>query len=71
MWGYRAKISRTPGVAESRGSTMAAAPPLVAELRAYITERFQKQETGKSILVSCVSFGFRHARSCSATWAPT
>ena len=32
----------------------------VHELRAYITERFQKQETGKSILVSCVSFGFRH-----------
>ena len=31
----------------------------VHELRAYITERFQKQETGKSILVSCVSFGFR------------
>jgi UPF0042 nucleotide-binding protein len=31
----------------------------VHELRAYITERFQKQKTGKSILVSCVSFGFR------------
>jgi UPF0042 nucleotide-binding protein len=31
----------------------------VHELRAYITERFQKQETDKSILVSCVSFGFR------------
>ena len=32
----------------------------VHELRSYVTERFQKQETGKSILVSCVSFGFRH-----------
>jgi RNase adapter protein RapZ len=33
----------------------------VHELRAYITDRFQKkQETSKSILVSCVSFGFRH-----------
>ena len=32
----------------------------VHELRSHITERFQKQESGKSILVSCVSFGFRH-----------
>jgi UPF0042 nucleotide-binding protein len=32
----------------------------VHELRAYITERFQKHQTGKTILVSCVSFGFRH-----------
>jgi RNase adapter protein RapZ len=32
----------------------------VHELRSYVTERFQKQESGKSILVSCVSFGFRH-----------
>jgi UPF0042 nucleotide-binding protein len=32
----------------------------VHELRAYITERFQKQESDKNILVSCVSFGFRH-----------
>ena len=32
----------------------------VHELRAHITERFQKQESGKNILVSCVSFGFRH-----------
>jgi len=32
----------------------------VHELRSYVTERFQKQETGKSTLVSCVSFGFRH-----------
>ena len=32
----------------------------VHELRAYITERFQKQETDKNILVSCVSFGFKH-----------
>jgi UPF0042 nucleotide-binding protein len=31
----------------------------VHELRAYITERFRKQESGKNILVSCVSFGFR------------
>jgi len=31
----------------------------VHELRAYITERFHKQESGKNILVSCVSFGFR------------
>src|SRR5438309_634036 len=32
----------------------------VHELRAYITERFQQQETDKNILVSCVSFGFKH-----------
>jgi UPF0042 nucleotide-binding protein len=32
----------------------------VHELRAHITERFQKQTSGKNILVSCVSFGFRH-----------
>jgi UPF0042 nucleotide-binding protein len=32
----------------------------VHELRSYITERFRKQESGKDILVSCVSFGFRH-----------
>lgn len=32
----------------------------VHELRAHITQRFQKQESGRNILVSCVSFGFRH-----------
>src|SRR6202047_1071348 len=32
----------------------------VHELRAHITEGFQKQESGNNILVSCVSFGFRH-----------
>ena len=32
----------------------------VHELRAHITERFREQAPGKSILVSCVSFGFRH-----------
>ena len=32
----------------------------VHELRAHITERFREQSTEKSILVSCVSFGFRH-----------
>ena len=32
----------------------------VHELRSYITERFHKEETDKNILVSCVSFGFRH-----------
>ncbi|MGA9039617.1 MAG: RNase adapter RapZ [Terriglobales bacterium] len=33
----------------------------VHELRSHIIERFQKQqESGKNILVSCVSFGFRH-----------
>jgi UPF0042 nucleotide-binding protein len=32
----------------------------VHELRAHITERFKKRESGKNILVSCVSFGFRH-----------
>lgn len=32
----------------------------VHELRAHITERFQKQEAGNNILVSCVSFGFKH-----------
>jgi len=31
----------------------------VHELRAHIHERFQEQASGKSILVSCVSFGFR------------
>jgi UPF0042 nucleotide-binding protein len=31
----------------------------VHELRAYVTDRFHKKETSKSILVSCVSFGFR------------
>jgi len=31
----------------------------VHELRAYITERFHKRESGQNILVSCVSFGFR------------
>jgi UPF0042 nucleotide-binding protein len=32
----------------------------VHELRAHITERFQEQASEKNILVSCVSFGFRH-----------
>ena len=32
----------------------------VHELRAHITERFHEQASEKSILVSCVSFGFRH-----------
>lgn len=32
----------------------------VHELRAYITERFQHSQSGKNILVSCVSFGFKH-----------
>jgi UPF0042 nucleotide-binding protein len=32
----------------------------VHELRAHITGRFQERTTGKSILVSCVSFGFRN-----------
>lgn len=32
----------------------------VHELRAYVTERFQKRESEKSILASCVSFGYRH-----------
>jgi UPF0042 nucleotide-binding protein len=32
----------------------------VHELRAYITERFQQSETGKNLLVSCISFGFKH-----------
>jgi UPF0042 nucleotide-binding protein len=31
----------------------------VHELRAHITERFQKHESDRNILVSCVSFGFR------------
>src|SRR3984957_14495010 len=31
----------------------------VHELRAHITERFKEQASEKSILVSCVSFGFR------------
>jgi UPF0042 nucleotide-binding protein len=31
----------------------------VHELRAHINERFREQSTQKSILVSCVSFGFR------------
>lgn len=32
----------------------------VHELRSYITERFEKQESDKNLLVSCVSFGFKH-----------
>ncbi|MBV9341725.1 MAG: RNase adapter RapZ [Acidobacteria bacterium] len=32
----------------------------VHELRAHIIEAFQKKEAGKNILVSCVSFGFKH-----------
>jgi UPF0042 nucleotide-binding protein len=32
----------------------------VHELRSYITERFVKQESDKNLLVSCVSFGFKH-----------
>ncbi len=32
----------------------------VHELRSYITERIRKQKSGKNILVSCVSFGFKH-----------
>jgi UPF0042 nucleotide-binding protein len=32
----------------------------VHELRSYITERFEKQESDKNMLVSCVSFGFKH-----------
>lgn len=32
----------------------------VHELRANVTERFYRQESAKSMLVSCVSFGFRH-----------
>ena len=30
------------------------------ELRAYLTDRFQKHSADKNILVSCVSFGYRH-----------
>jgi UPF0042 nucleotide-binding protein len=32
----------------------------VHELRAYLTERFQEAAGDKNILVSCVSFGFKH-----------
>lgn len=32
----------------------------VHELRAHITGLFEKKENGRNILVSCVSFGFRH-----------
>jgi len=32
----------------------------VHELRSYITERFKRRESDKNILVSCVSFGFKH-----------
>lgn len=32
----------------------------VHELRAHIIELFQKKEKGSNILVSCVSFGFKH-----------
>jgi RNase adapter protein RapZ len=32
----------------------------VHELRAHITERFREQAAEKSVLVSCVSFGFRN-----------
>jgi UPF0042 nucleotide-binding protein len=32
----------------------------VHELRAHLLERFQKKSTERNILVSCVSFGFKH-----------
>ncbi|HUK87711.1 MAG TPA: RNase adapter RapZ [Terriglobales bacterium] len=32
----------------------------VHELRAHVTHQFQRQPAGKNILVSCVSFGYRH-----------
>jgi UPF0042 nucleotide-binding protein len=32
----------------------------VHELRAHVTNLFEKKENGRNILVSCVSFGFRH-----------
>src|SRR5438309_2247325 len=32
----------------------------VHELRAHITDLFEKKEKGRNILVSCVSFGFKH-----------
>ena len=32
----------------------------VHELRAHVTEQFRQQASDKNILVSCVSFGFRH-----------
>src|SRR5205085_8353976 len=32
----------------------------VHELRAYISQRFHQKESDKNILVSCVSFGFKH-----------
>jgi UPF0042 nucleotide-binding protein len=32
----------------------------VHELRAYVTERFQRERSDKGILVSCVSFGYKH-----------
>jgi UPF0042 nucleotide-binding protein len=32
----------------------------VHELRAHITQRFQQEPTEKNILVSCVSFGYKH-----------
>ncbi len=32
----------------------------VHELRSYVTKRFQKQQSDKNIMVSCVSFGFKH-----------
>ena len=30
------------------------------ELRSHLTDRFQHKTSGKNILVSCVSFGFKH-----------
>jgi UPF0042 nucleotide-binding protein len=32
----------------------------VHELRSYITAKFQKHESDRNVLISCVSFGFRH-----------
>ena len=32
----------------------------VHELRAVVTERFRRQKAEKTVLVSCVSFGYRH-----------
>jgi RNase adapter protein RapZ len=32
----------------------------VHELRAYVTEKFQRESAEKNIRISCVSFGYRH-----------
>jgi len=41
----------------------------VHELRAHLTDRFKQQSgTQQTILVSCVSFGYKHGLRTTPTW---